>query len=213
MADAGADADGDRNANARAARSNDVVGDELAQPFAGGDRAVEGRLRQHQREFLAAQASGNIGRALLLLQYVGDSLDDVVADVMAVSVVDRLEVVDVAHQQRHRPAIAAKARPFGLGQSEKSAPVVEPGHAVDGREPLQRLGLAHQIADIAVGEKPAAVGQRLAAKTDDLAVIEPDIERAVVAGYGSIPAAWRDSRRADAARPRKRRCRGRDTSA
>jgi len=130
----------------------------------------------------AAQAPGNVGGALLLLQNIGDRLDDFVAGVVAVSVVDRLEVIDVAHQESQRPAVAAKARPFGLRQVEKIAPVVEPGHAVDRREPLQRLALAHQIADIAVSEEPAAVGQCLAVKADDFAGLEPDIERAVMAG-------------------------------
>jgi hypothetical protein len=96
MADAGADADGDRNA--RAGRGDDVLGDELAQPLAGRDRAVEGCLRQNQREFLAAQAPDDVGSALLLLQDVGDRLDDLVAGVVAVSVVDPLEEVDVAHE-------------------------------------------------------------------------------------------------------------------
>jgi hypothetical protein len=44
------------------------------------------------------------------------------------------------------------------------------------------LGLAHELADIAVSEEPPAVGQRLAVKADDLAGVEPDIERAVMVG-------------------------------
>ncbi len=96
MADAGADADGDRNAHP--ARGDDIIGNELAQPLAGGDRVVKRCLRQHQREFLAAQPPSDIGGALLLLQNVGDRLDDFVADVVAVAVIDPLEVIDVEHQ-------------------------------------------------------------------------------------------------------------------
>ena len=42
-----------------------ALGDQLPQPFGGGDGALERRLGQNHGEFLAAQAPDDVGRALV----------------------------------------------------------------------------------------------------------------------------------------------------
>ena len=50
---------------------------------------------QHDHEFLAADAVETIGHADAQVDDLGDALQDLVADSMAVDIVDLLEVIEV----------------------------------------------------------------------------------------------------------------------
>ena len=81
--------------------------DALAQAF--GDR--EGKrhigVGHDDDEFLAAIAAGQIDAADIGGDAVGEFLEHFVADVVAVAVIDRLEVVDVENEEGERLARAA----------------------------------------------------------------------------------------------------------
>ena len=69
-------------------------------------------VRQHDREFLAAIAADMVGLAQALLEEQGQTLEDAVADGMAVGVVDLLEVIEVQHDEGQW--LAAVVRPADL---------------------------------------------------------------------------------------------------
>jgi hypothetical protein len=60
----------------------------------------------------------------MLLQQVGDRLDNFVAGIVAIPVVDRLEKVDVYHQQGQRLPKPLEPRPFHVGEFHKISPIV-----------------------------------------------------------------------------------------
>ena len=57
-------------------------------------------------------------------------------------VVDLLEVIDVEHQQRQRPAVARAARDLALEELEEVALVVGAGQAVHDRHPVDLFVVA-----------------------------------------------------------------------
>ena len=65
-------------------------------------------VEQH-RELLAAVARGDVDLARHFLQHARDAPQHLVADRVAVAVVDLLEVVDVAQQQRDLVVVALRA--------------------------------------------------------------------------------------------------------
>ena len=62
-------------------------------------------LGQEQRELVAADPKGGVGRAKRALKHAADHLERGVAGGVAVSVVQRLEAVQVAEDERHRVAV------------------------------------------------------------------------------------------------------------
>jgi len=70
--------------------------------------------------------------------------DHRIAAVVAESVVDRLEQVDVEHHQRQRPPVARAKRLVGAHQEVTA--VAQAGEVVSGGEPLELLCVAHQLA-------------------------------------------------------------------
>ena len=72
----------------------------LGQHLGVGER----RSREHHEELLAAEAVGEVEGAQLLAQRVGDVDEDRVAALVAVLVVDGLEVVEVGHDHADRLA-------------------------------------------------------------------------------------------------------------
>ncbi|MNR25649.1 hypothetical protein D3C85_1428130 [compost metagenome] len=104
--DADAAGQGDRHAG------DAVDGGDLLQQLAGHQRAVLLRLHQvfqNDGELVAGEARGAIGFAHRTAQFAGEALQRHVAEVVAVTVVQRLEAVEVEKQQRHAVAAAAAA--------------------------------------------------------------------------------------------------------
>jgi hypothetical protein len=70
-------------------------------------------LRHKDAELLAAEPRRDVDAPHALTADVGDLRDHLLAGLilMAVGVVDRLEVIDFAHHRRERPSVALDARP------------------------------------------------------------------------------------------------------
>ena len=104
--------DADRDRDFETARTlldrERFAGDPPAQTFGhhGGDRHVG--FRHHDDEFLAAIAAGEIDIADRLADAQRELAQHIVAGIVAVAVVDRLEIIDVEHQ--HRDRLAARGR-------------------------------------------------------------------------------------------------------
>ena len=100
-------------------------------------RLLRRRLRQQDRELLAAEARRDVVVAQLRAEDLGDALQDGVAGEVAVGVVDVAQQVEVGHHQRERPVEALGARQL-LVQREREVPCVEEaGLRVDARLLLQ----------------------------------------------------------------------------
>ena len=69
-------------------------------------RSVSGN---RDRELLAADPRGHVGLARARAAKARDRDDRLVADIVAVGVIDRLEVIDIEHDERERPPVAAVA--------------------------------------------------------------------------------------------------------
>ncbi len=66
----------------------------------GGLREI--RSGNKDQELLAAETVGEIERAQLLAQQIGDLLQDGVADAVAARIVDLLEVIQIGRRSRRR---------------------------------------------------------------------------------------------------------------
>jgi hypothetical protein len=75
---------------------------------------VEVGLGEQDGELLAADARRHVYAARAGLQRVGEAAQHVVAHVVAVRVVDPLEVVNVEHQQAKGAPVPARARDLAL---------------------------------------------------------------------------------------------------
>ena len=94
-------------------------------------RVVQGRLRQDDGELVAADPARDVGRADDRAHAVGRLGEDGVAGEVADPVVDRLEVVEVEHDQGQPPRVAAAARDLALERLVEVASVVEPRERVE----------------------------------------------------------------------------------
>ncbi len=83
------------------------------------------RLRQQQRELVAAEPEGGVRRAQAGAQRLGDLAQGLVAGRVAEGVVDELEVVDVADDERELVAVADGALDLGVELAHERAPVRE----------------------------------------------------------------------------------------
>ena len=95
--------------------------------------------RQQDGEFVAAIAREQILRPESGRDPAGGLSQDGVADEVSVDVVQRLELVDVDHQQRHRRRIPCGARELPLERRIEPEPVAQPRQAVDGGERLELI--------------------------------------------------------------------------
>src|SRR6187402_1212139 len=100
----------------RKQRSTDRAGDldrsELAVKRRGFELAADALGKQHRaslvgllahdHEFFPAEATHRVGVALHALEHVCEALDHDVAHVVSVGIIDALEVVDIANQERQR---------------------------------------------------------------------------------------------------------------
>ena len=103
-------------------------------------RVFDAGLGQQDHELLAAVSADPVGRAEVPPEARRDALEDRVAGLVAVGVVDRLEVVDVGERDRQGSPVAD--RPFDLGEegADDRGPVRDAGQAVGGR---LGVGLGH----------------------------------------------------------------------
>jgi len=76
-----------------------------AQPLRDAQRRLRVRGRKHERELLAAQPRGQVGLARALAQQLREALQHAVAGLVAERVVDALEVVEIADEQRDTGAL------------------------------------------------------------------------------------------------------------
>jgi hypothetical protein len=84
----------------------------------------------HDHELLAAQPRQRVGIAGALAQDLRHRLQHRVADVVAVAVVDALEVVDVHDDDRELLRVAAATHQLLVEHLVELAPVVQPGQAL-----------------------------------------------------------------------------------
>ena len=124
-----------------------ALGDGAADPLRDLHRLLGRRLRQEDRELLAAEPRRHVVVAQLLAEDLRDALEDRVAGEVAVAVVDVAQEVEVGHDQRHRPLEARCARDLGRERRREVARVVEAGLRVDAR-----LGLELRDAERAVDD-------------------------------------------------------------
>ena len=133
------DADRDGGAD-RVARRLDVVElvcDRTADPLGDLHRLLGRRLRQEDRELLAAEAGRNVVLPQLGAEDLGDALQDGVAGEMAVGVVDLAEQIEVGHDQRERPLEALCAPELLRERRREVARVEQAGLRIDARLRLQ----------------------------------------------------------------------------
>ena len=115
-------------------------------PLCDLQRLLRRGLRQQDRELLAAEACRHVVMPKLLVEDLGDPLEDRVSCEMAVAVVDVAQQVEVGHDQRHRAIEARGARDLRGESSCEIAGVVQAGFRVDPRFGLQ-LGNAERAMD------------------------------------------------------------------
>ncbi len=143
------DAERHRRAD-RLARGLDLelaLGDRAADPLGDLHRLLGRRLRQEDRELLAAEAGRHVVVAQLLAEDLGDPLQDGVAGEVAVAVVDVAQQVEVGHDQRHRALEAAGARDLRGERRREVARVVEAGLRVDARLRLELRDAERAVDD------------------------------------------------------------------
>lgn len=120
--------------------------DRRAQPLAGKPRPGEAGFWHQHRELLAAETAEHVAAAGDPAQLVRDRLKHGVAGRMAVSVVDRLEPVDVEQGERKRTAAAIGADHLGLHLGHQLAAVRQAGQRVRRRLFVQFPGQAERMA-------------------------------------------------------------------
>src|ERR1051326_7125931 len=104
------DAEGDRALHrALLVRRDRQRADLIEDALGHGAGAAEVRVREDDRELVAAEAGEEVGRAQRLAHGAAELGEDDVADGVAERIVDLLEVVDVEHQERERQRVDAGA--------------------------------------------------------------------------------------------------------
>ena len=180
---------------------------------------LEAGVRQDHGQLVAAVAGGDVGGAARAADHLGHRLEHAVAELVAVGVVDRLEVVDVDQRERRsggRSGSCAGPRagaPPGSGggwraRSARRRVACAPQLVVQGRVLDRERRLLGQVAEqrlLLLRERPPAAGdhdQHLAARRRSAAGPSRRARRA------RRPAARRSAGRR-ARRPRRRRGRRR----
>ena len=131
------------------------------------------RLRENDRELIAAEASGRVAGPDRLLDPLADLLEHLVAEVVAPPVVDRLEVVEVDVEQTGRLALLMPELDRVTEALVEEGAVGEAGQrVVEGLLPQLQLGLAlaRDVEEVAlqVERLPVVV------EDDDPFVAKPD---------------------------------------
>ena len=100
---------------------------------------VQRSLRQQHDELFASVTATDIVAALVAPDEQTQVLQNRVAPLVTVGIVDALEVIDVYHDQAQGPLVTPPAPPFHADAVEELAPVVEPGERVGRRLDAQRV--------------------------------------------------------------------------
>ena len=108
-------------------------------------RYCDACLRQHQRKLVPAVAHQNIALAGLFFQNACDLSQHRIAPMMAILIIDLLEIVDVDHHQRQRPAISFGPLEFMSQPLFEHSLVVEAGQRIFGRPLFHVAALMNQL--------------------------------------------------------------------
>ena len=149
----------DRGAEARAEQLRRRLGAERARDAAGdGDSLGLRAAGKEDRELVAAEAE----RLVLLADGVGQNPGEpdqlAIAGLVAVVVVDLLEAVEVAEDERQRDALPLAPRELGLEAMHERAPIQESRERVALRERAHLLELPQRLErrrPTAAGDRPA----------------------------------------------------------
>ncbi len=147
----------------------DVVGgtDRHFEPIGkldGGDSVHDAEYEHN--EFVAAHPGDEVVVADAIDQAPGYETENFVADVVTVSVIDRLEVVEIDVEQGQRaPRFDERLQPFG-----QQIPIAQAGEAVVSGEVLEPPPGGVEVADVLAGHDEAG-DDRVVEEIDDL---EPD---------------------------------------
>ena len=148
--------DAHRDRDRQAGLAGRQVGDLPADALGHLARLVEPGVRQDHGELLAAVAGGEVGFARAAAQDFGDVAQHLVAALVTDRVVDRLEAVEVHHEQAELGVVALGARHLERQRLLEAAVVEQPGEAVGGGLDLHLL-VGARVADGDGGE----VGEEL----------------------------------------------------
>ena len=99
--------------------------------------ALAGCFRKDQEEFLTAPAAHSICGTNPFQEYVGDGFEHIVPSVVAISVVDRFEVVDIRYGHGEATSSTDRTLDFLFDDLIEGTPVVKPGQSIVPCEPLQ----------------------------------------------------------------------------
>ena len=113
--------DADRDGRARVDAGHALLGDGQADLLGEDPAAGRVGLGQERDELVAAVAGRDVDLADAAADDVRDAAQDLVAGDVPEPVVDRLEVVEVEHDQAERPAGAVAARDLALERGEEVA--------------------------------------------------------------------------------------------
>ena len=94
-----------------------------------GGRVVVGERRQHDREFVAAEARHDVIAAHLVLQAESHLLEQRVAEVMSERIVHFFEAIEIHQHQRQLRAADARGVDGLLQHIEEQRPVRQAGQA------------------------------------------------------------------------------------
>ena len=143
--------DAERNRRAdRLCRRLDLeltLGDRAADALRDLHRLLGRRLREENRELLAAEAGRHVVVPELCVEDLRDALQDRVACEVAVAVVDVAEQVEVGHDQRHRALEARGTRELCSKRCREVARVVEARLRIDARLRLELRNAERAVDD------------------------------------------------------------------
>ena len=102
-------------------------------PQSNGDFGGAGQVgfRQQQGEFLATQATEQVGVPFVQQDASGKFLQHFVANRMAELVIHFLEMIQIQHQQRKRPIVTGKPAKFFFGGLKEMSPVCHACELID----------------------------------------------------------------------------------
>ena len=121
-----------------------------ADPLGDPLGVLDGGVGHHDHEFLAAIAARQVDGADIGSQAHRELAQHLVADVVAVAVVDLLEVVDVDQQAGHRVAAVGRPAHQRLELAGHVAAVVQAGELVGDRQFQGMIEVVAQIVGVAL---------------------------------------------------------------
>ena len=158
-----ADGDGDRDLLTRSGR-HALPQHQQAQLLGHGGSVIERRLRQHEHELLAPVATHEVGAPDVLPKDVRHAAQHAVAHLVAVRVVDGLEVIEVNEGDGQRPAVAGGPLDLAEELRQQGGPVGHAGQAIGGgrllRLPQRRRDALQATCHGRQRAEPAGVGQQ-----------------------------------------------------